>query len=116
MTHYQKLETPAAVDQLLQPGAGRVLIFKHSLTCPISHAAFSEFQRFLTAGAPADLRVELIEVQNARPAAQRVAELTGVRHESPQALLLAGGEVLWHRSHWEITAKSLATAASAAQG
>lgn len=110
MANYQLLATTEAVDRALDPGAGRVLLFKHSLTCPVSSAAFREFQRFLAVGAPENVEVRLIEVQNARQASNRVAELTGVRHESPQALLIDGGAVRWHRSHGQITAQSLAAA------
>ena len=87
-TPYQLLKSPQDIDELLKPGAGRHLVFKHSLTCPVSHAAFREFERFLATAPPAGTHVGLIEVQNARPASNRVAEVTGVRHESPQALLV----------------------------
>lgn len=107
-TPYQLLKSPQEIDDLLKPEAGRHLVFKHSLTCPVSHAAFREFERFLATAVPAGTQVGLIEVQNARPASNRVAERTGVRHESPQALLVENGVVRWHRSHWDITEKSLA--------
>ncbi len=110
MANYELLVSTEAVDQLIAPAAGRVLVFKHSLTCPISSAAFREFQRYLAGGAPDGTRVRLIEVQNARPASNRVAEVTGVRHESPQALLIEDGAVRWHRSHGQITAQALAAA------
>lgn len=107
-TPYQLLKSPQDIDELLKPEAGRHLVFKHSLTCPVSHAAFREFERFLATAPPAGTHVGLIEVQNARPASNRVAEVTGIRHESPQALLVENGVVRWHRSHWDITEKSLA--------
>lgn len=110
MANYELLATTEAVDQELAAAAGRVLVFKHSLTCPISAGAFREFQRFLAGGAPEGTKVRLIEVQNARSASNRVAEVTGVRHESPQALLIEDGTVRWHRSHGQITAQSLAAA------
>ena len=118
MANYQLIATTEAVDQALAPAAGRVLIFKHSLTCPISSGAFREFQSFLASGAPQGVAVKLIEVQNARPASNRVAEVTGVRHESPQALLIEDGAVRWHRSHHQITAQALKAAVGegAAQG
>jgi bacillithiol system protein YtxJ len=107
MTNYQLITDPQAVDEMLSPGAGPVLLFKHSLTCPISFGAFREFERFLAGKLPNGLKIGLIHVQTARPASSRVAELSGIRHESPQALLFDGGEVRWHRSHGQITARSL---------
>lgn len=110
MPSYELLTTAEEVDAALAPGSGRVLVLKHSLTCPISSAALREFQRFLAAGPPGDFRARLIEIQRARPASARLAEKTGVRHESPQAILLEDGVVRWHDSHWEVTADALAGA------
>jgi len=36
---------------------------------------------------------------------------TGVRHESPQVLLIRDGLAVWHGSHWEITEQALDQAA-----
>jgi bacillithiol system protein YtxJ len=39
-----------------------------------------------------------------------IAERFGVRHETPQALLIKDGRVVWHASHWSITSDSLTEA------
>lgn len=116
MAKYVLLTQILEVDDLMAEDKGRTLLFKHSLTCPVSHAAFRELESFLAQELPEDLTVRLIEVQNARPASNRVAEKTGVRHESPQALLIEKGAVIWHRSHWNIDARSLVAATSPAAG
>jgi bacillithiol system protein YtxJ len=89
------------------------LLFKHSLTCPISDAAHRAFQEYL--GAAPDERVEYawLAVQKARPVSGAVAERVGIRHESPQALLIHEGKAVWHASHWDITAQSLSQAVQA---
>lgn len=88
-----------------------VLIFKHSLICPISSAALGEYQEFLEQADPLlDLQCCLIKIQEQRGVSNAVAERTGVRHESPQALLLLDGKVRWHASHGAITAAALAAA------
>jgi bacillithiol system protein YtxJ len=81
-----------------------VLIFKHSETCPVSARAHSEYLEALDAHGPDSA---LVVVQRARPVSDAIADRTGVRHESPQALLISGGEVLWHASHHSITAEAL---------
>lgn len=88
-----------------------VWIFKHSLICPISTRAWEEFQQYVedTGSTAADFT--LIEIQRARPISAAVTERTGVRHESPQAILLVDGEPRWHASHSDITVRSLAEAA-----
>lgn len=112
MPELKKLQNVDEIDPLIEKShEAPVLIFKHSLTCPISTMAFQELERYL-AGRPEDDAVvhTLIEIQNARPVSKAVAERTGVRHESPQALLLKGGEVVWHGSHSGIRHDTLSRA------
>lgn len=93
--------------------AEQYLLFKHSTTCPISAAAFAEYQRF-SAAHPA-VPTGWIEVVAERALARAVAERTGVRHESPQAILLALGAVRWSASHGAITEASLSGAVTPPQ-
>lgn len=72
-----------------------VILFKHSLTCPISSAAYQEMSSVET-------DVSLIVVQSARAVSNEVATLTGIRHESPQAIILRNGRAVWNTSHWRI--------------
>ena len=72
--------------------------------CPISAAAHREFLAFAeTAAVPC---WELLVVEQ-RPLSQLLAELTGVAHASPQAMLLVDGKPVWHASHWSITRATL---------
>lgn len=73
-----------------------VVLFKHSLTCPISSAAYEEMSGF-------EGDVSLIVVQRAREVSREVEHLTGIRHESPQAIILRNGKPVWNASHWKIT-------------
>ena len=118
MSDYSRLDSIAEIEPLIDESRERpVLFFKHSLTCPISSAALREYQSFLESRPEADDTVyTLIEIQNAREVSSSIAERTGVRHESPQALLLRDGEVAWHASHWKIKAQALADAVAADRG
>jgi thioredoxin 1 len=49
----------------------------------------------------------MITVQTHRPVSDAVAKLLGVRHETPQAILLRDGKVVWNASHFRITATEL---------
>ena len=44
-----------------------------------------------------------LNVQEARPLSNAIAEQFQVKHESPQALLFVDGELKWHASHWTLT-------------
>ena len=82
-----------------------VLIFKHSTQCPISAQVYEEFVDFaegarnLTCGA-------VLVIEN-RSLSNAIANRFGVPHQSPQALLIKDGRVVWHASHWSITSDSL---------
>jgi bacillithiol system protein YtxJ len=98
-----RLRTSEELEQAFR--AGRFLLFKHSTTCPISCGAFEEYEKWL-ASSP-EVPSAWLHVVEERPLARSVAERTGIRHESPQALLLVDGACVWHASHDAITADNL---------
>ncbi|MBA4543665.1 MULTISPECIES: bacillithiol system redox-active protein YtxJ [Thermoactinomyces] len=84
-----------------------VLVFKHSTTCPISANAFAELKRFSETPAAAGVKIAVVHVREDRAVSNHIADQLQVKHESPQAILLSDGKVLWHDSHWNITVESL---------
>ena len=80
-----------------------MVIFKHSLTCPISAAAYEQMEEF-------DGEVALVEVQRARALSTEIENRLGVAHESPQVIVLSKGQVAWNASHFKITAEAVAEA------
>lgn len=114
MASYTRLLSTDEIEPLFERSKEQpVFLFKHSLTCPISGAAFREYETYLADLGDDDGTVHtLVEIQNARPVSNAIAERTGVRHESPQAILLRNGEVAWHASHWKIKSNALAAAVS----
>ena len=87
-----------------ESGEKAVLLFKHSLTCPISHAAYEEMS--LMKNEP----IALVIIQDARAVSTEIAQRTGIRHESPQAIILQSGKPVWHASHYDITKSSVTKA------
>ncbi|HEX5731319.1 MAG TPA: bacillithiol system redox-active protein YtxJ [Blastocatellia bacterium] len=83
-----------------------VLLFKHSLTCPISLRAYNELISYLEKADP-EVSYNLITVQSARPISNEIASRLGVRHETPQAILVRDGRQIWNASHFAITSSSL---------
>ena len=83
-----------------------VLLFKHSLTCPISSRAFNELQSYLNNADPR-VSYKLITVQTARTVSEEAALRLKLEHQSPQAILVRNGRELWNASHYEITASAL---------
>lgn len=82
-----------------------VILFKHSQSCGVSLMA-----RELLAEAGGPAPVHEIVVQRQRDLSQQVAEHLGVRHESPQVFIVAGGAATWHSSHSGVTPERVSRA------
>lgn len=107
LTH---LHDVADIDAAIAESRERpVLLFKHSRTCGISCEALDELRAHIgTATGAATYKV--ITVQSHRNVAEAVAARLGIRHETPQAILLRGGQPVWSASHFRITADRLDSA------
>lgn len=102
--HFVKITESASLEELTERSSDRpIVIFKHSLTCPISSAAYERMEEF-------DGEVALVEVQRARPLSAEIENRLGVAHESPQVIVLSNRLVVWNASHFEITAAAVAAA------
>lgn len=89
-------------DAIEESKARPVLVFKHSVTCGISAYAASEIESIAADLAP--VRIYQLVVQTSRVASQALATRLGVRHQSPQVILLWGGAVSWTASHHRVNA------------
>lgn len=86
----------------------RVVVYKHSPICGLSLRALPQMSRFEEEWP--DVPVYQVNVVRRRKLSGRIAEDLGVRHESPQVIVLSGGEPVWHASHHDVTAEGLAAA------
>jgi len=82
------------------------MIFKHSPACSVSWAAHALVARFYARHPLFPLYV--ISVTAERETSRRIAQRTGVVHESPQIILLRRGVAVSTASHGEITSDYLA--------
>jgi bacillithiol system protein YtxJ len=99
--HFTPITDAQGLEQLLTSSHHQpVILFKHSNTCPISSAAYKQMSQ-----VRAD--VSLVVVQHARDVSNEIAARTGIRHESPQVIVLKNGEVVWSASHFNITARAV---------
>ena len=78
-----------------------VLIFKHSTTCSISAAAKGKIER-QWADSGLHLPLYYLDLLRFRPLSGQIAEQFGVRHESPQLLLIKDGQCAYDASHMGI--------------
>ncbi len=77
------------------------LVFKHSNSCPVSFTAKRQYDQFLAANP--DVPTRLVIVQRERELSNALETVSRLRHESPQALIVREGRVLWDASHGGIT-------------
>lgn len=89
-----------------------VLLFKHSRYCGVSCEALDELHVHIESAA-GHTAYKIITVQTHRPVSDAAAQRLGIRHETPQVLLLRDGKVVWNASHFRITATELDKATSA---
>ena len=101
------LQDIAALDAAIAESRVRpVLLFKHSRHCGISCEALDELREHLSASG-AEASYNLITVQSHRHVSEEASARLGVRHETPQAILLRDGRPVWNASHFRITADVL---------
>jgi thioredoxin 1 len=108
MTRLTPLNDVQSLDAAIAESANRpVLLFKHSRYCGVSCEALDELQSHIEASENASVSYRMITVQTHRPVSDAVAQRLGLRHETPQAILLRDGKVIWNASHFRITATQL---------
>ena len=95
--NFNPVSDTAALEELFtRSHTEPVLLFKHSNACPISARAYSQMTAVKTP-------VSIVVVQKSRDVSREVEQRTGVRHETPQALVLRNGQAVWNASHFDIT-------------
>lgn len=118
-TVLRDLTSVDALTQAVDDAANApILIYKHSSTCGTSAMAMEEIMDLVEAS---DLPVPVycIHIQGARDVSREAELLLGVRHESPQIVLVGPAPaddqgrrwtVLWHGSHFRVTAAAIRAA------
>ena len=99
-----RIDDRDAFDNLISGSKEKpVIVFKHSNACPISARAYREMEKL-------EDQVNMIEIQAAPELSRELANITGVRHESPQVILLRDGKAVWNASHFDVNATTVSRA------
>lgn len=83
-----------------------VLLFKHSTRCSISIMALSRFQKEWNQENKS-IDLYYLDLLNHRDVSSKIAEITGVVHQSPQAILISNNEVKYTATHSSISARDI---------
>ena len=98
-----KLDTLDKLQSAIEESRIRpVLLFKHSNSCGISAGVFREVSMV-------DSEINIVVVQTDRHISNEIARRMGIKHESPQAIVMKDGEAVYHASHYDITADDINT-------
>ena len=101
------------LDQLLTESQDRpLLLFKHSYSCGVSLEALDEIVDHLNQES-LDARYAIVTVQTHREVSNAVASRLGVRHQTPQAIVVKGGRAVWSASHFRVNAQEIRKALEA---
>lgn len=99
--NFISLESIDHLDRLFAESHVRpVILFKHSTSCGISSGVYRE-----VATVPSDINI--VVIQNHRDVSNAIASRTGIRHESPQAIVVVNGCPVYHASHYDIEAEHI---------
>lgn len=104
---WNTISDPEEAQTLLEKSKKRPqLIYKHSNHCSVSFIAkegldsnTEKLNQF------ADLYI--IDVIRQRDISNAIETMLKIRHESPQALLLKDGKVVWKGSHWDVKSQDI---------
>lgn len=103
------------LDRLLAESENRpLLVFKHSYSCGTSFEALDELIDHLNTPREDDTAYAIVTVQTHRDVSNAVEARLGIRHQTPQALLIRDRRVIWSASHFRVTAEAVAGAVKTA--
>lgn len=84
-----------------------VVIYKHSTRCGISSMAIDRLERAWKEEEMQGVKPYFLNLISYREISQAIAETFGIRHESPQLLLIKDGKCTFHTSHMGISYQAL---------
>lgn len=93
------------LDALEQSDESPVLFFKHSTRCSISSMALSRFEE--NWDPEAKCTIYFLDLIQFRSLSNKIADLTGVEHQSPQVIVLSKKKVIYTDTHSAIDSKEI---------
>ena len=102
--NWQKLTEEKSIDDLISLSAQKpVMVFKHSTTCAISQTVLARLERNWSEKEVPHLATYFVDLLAYRSVSNKIAEILAIKHESPQAIVIKNGSVVYHESHMAIT-------------
>ena len=101
---FEPIRDLSALDQLFSASQVRAhILLLHDPSCPVSRRAYRVMAQLPSA-------VSIIDVTQGKTLSRAVEQCTGVRHESPQVLVLHRRQAIWAASHGRIKLEAISHA------
>lgn len=98
--YWKVIRDEKELDDILQKSETKPqVIFKHSTRCSISSVAKSRLER---STAPSGADFYYLDIISFRSISNKLSELVGVHHESPQILVISNRASIYDESHMGI--------------
>ena len=106
--HWNALTDGGQLDEIEEESKEKtVVIFKHSTRCGISRMVLRTFEKDFQKEPADDYKMYFLDLLANRGLSNEIATRFNVSHESPQVIILKGGEVVHHASHHAIEASQV---------
>jgi bacillithiol system protein YtxJ len=83
------------------------IIYKHSPMCMTSLMAYRQLKSEVNAAKDLNRPIYIVDVIKNRSESQYIASTFGVRHESPQILIVKNGENVFNTSHENVSLRAV---------
>lgn len=104
--HWGELNDLQQLEEIISDKKTTWLIFKHSTRCSVSKMVFNRLLKEWNTENKIVNPVYL-DLLSYRSLSDAVANTFGVKHESPQILIIRNGDCIYSASHTAITAKEI---------
>ncbi len=102
---FRSLATEETLQEVLAHSRTEpVVLFKHSAVCGVS---FMARRQLVHLSEEEESAIYELVVQQSRALSNRIAEMFGIRHQSPQAIVLYRARPVFNTSHGNITTDRL---------
>jgi len=81
----------------------KVMIFKHSTSCSISATVLARMERKWNVEKANNIVPYYLDLLSFREISTHIAQHYGIKHESPQVLLIEKGKCIYDASHYDIS-------------
>lgn len=102
------IESEKDLEEAIKKSYSRkIAIFKHSTSCFISKTVLKNFEKEIEESEEHGAILYYLDLLAHRDISNKIAEDFGIRHESPQLIVIQNGDEVNNASHQDITLKQI---------